>query len=38
MITQLQKGKFVRLSPTKKGTFNCDKSNAVQIKADLIGS
>ncbi len=38
MITQLQKGKFVRLSPSKKGTFNCNKSNAVQIKADLIGS
>ncbi|HEY3669875.1 MAG TPA: ABC transporter substrate-binding protein [Acidimicrobiia bacterium] len=36
MITQLQKGKFVRLAPTKKGTFDCSKSNAVQIKANLI--
>jgi hypothetical protein len=26
----------VRVAPSKKGTFNCDKSNAVQIKADLI--
>ena len=38
MITQLQKGKFVRLAPTKKGTFDCNKSNKVQIQADLIGS
>ena len=25
-------------APSKKGTFNCAKSNAVQVKADLIGS
>ncbi len=37
-LVQLKKGKFVRVSPAKKGTFNCNKSNAVQIKADLIGS
>jgi hypothetical protein len=37
-LVQLQKGKFVRVAPSKKGTFNCDKSNGVQIKADLIGS
>jgi hypothetical protein len=37
-LVQLQKGKFVRIAPTKKGTFDCKKSNAVQIKADLIGS
>ncbi len=36
MITQLQKGQFVRLAPKKKGTFDCRKSNAVIIKADLI--
>jgi hypothetical protein len=35
-LTQVQKGKFVRIAPSKKGTFNCAKSNAVQIKADLI--
>jgi hypothetical protein len=35
-LVQLKSGKFVRVSPTRKGTFNCDKSNAVQIKADLI--
>ena len=39
MITQLQKGKFVRLSPRRsKGTFDCKKSNAVQIQANLIGT
>ncbi len=36
MITQLQKGQFVRLAPKKKGTFDCNKRNAVIIKADLI--
>ena len=35
-LVQLKSGKFVRVSPSRKGTFNCDKSNAVQIKADLI--
>jgi hypothetical protein len=24
--------------PSKKGTFNCDKSGTIQIKADLVGS
>jgi hypothetical protein len=37
-VVQLQKGKFVRLAPTKKGTFDCSKSNGVTIKADLIKS
>jgi Periplasmic binding protein len=37
MVDQLQKGKFARVSPAKKGTFDCKKSNAVTIKADLIG-
>jgi hypothetical protein len=37
-LVQLKGGKFVRVAPSKKGTFNCDKSNAVQTKADLIGS
>jgi len=37
MITQLQKGKFVRLAPKAKGTFDCTKSNHVTIKANLIG-
>jgi hypothetical protein len=37
-LVQLQKGKFVRVYPAKKGTFDCKKSNSVQTKADLIGS
>jgi hypothetical protein len=36
-IVQLQKGAYVRVSPSKKGTFNCDKSNRIQVEADLIG-
>jgi hypothetical protein len=35
-LVQIQKGKFVRVAPSKKGTFNCDKSNLVKIKDDLI--
>jgi hypothetical protein len=35
-VVQLQKGKFVRLAPKKKGTFDCNKRNGVTIKADLI--
>jgi Periplasmic binding protein len=30
-------GKWVRQYPKKKGTFDCKASNAVTIKADLIG-
>ena len=37
-LVQLKRGKFVRVAPSKKGTFDCSKSNAVQIKANLIGS
>jgi hypothetical protein len=37
-LVQLQKGKFVRIAPSKKGTFDCKKSNRVQIQANLIGS
>ena len=36
-LVQLQNGKFVRIAPQKKGTFDCKKSNAVQIQANLIG-
>jgi hypothetical protein len=36
-LVQLKSGKFVRVAPSKKGTFDCSKSNAVQIKANLIG-
>ena len=36
VLEQVQKGKFVRVWPKKKGTFDCTKSNHVQVKADLI--
>jgi len=36
MVSQLQKGQFVRMAPKKKGTFDCNKRNAATIKADLI--
>ena len=36
-LVQLQNGKFVRIAPKKKGTFDCKKSNTVQIEADFIG-
>ena len=36
-LVQLRKGQFVRVAPKKKGTFDCKKSNNVQIKANLIG-
>jgi hypothetical protein len=34
-LVQLRKGQFVRVAPAKKGTFNCNPSNRVQIKANL---
>jgi hypothetical protein len=37
-IVQVKSGNFVRVAPSRKGTFDCSKSNSVQIKADLIGS
>jgi len=36
VLTQVQNGKFVRVWPKKKGTFDCTKSNHVTVKADLI--
>ena len=36
VLEQVQNGKFVRVYPTKQGTFDCTKSNHVTVKADLI--
>jgi hypothetical protein len=36
VLTQVQNGKFVRVWPKKKGTFDCTPANHVQVKADLI--
>jgi ABC-type branched-subunit amino acid transport system substrate-binding protein len=35
MLDQFKDGKFVRVYPTKKGTFDCNKSNVYTFKADL---
>ena len=35
-LTQVKNGKFVRVTPTKKGTFNCDKRNLKTTKLDLL--
>jgi Periplasmic binding protein len=36
VLTQVQNGKFVRVTPTKKGTFDCAKRNRIETKLDLI--
>lgn len=35
-LLQVKDGKFVRVTPTKKGTFNCDKKNVQIVKLDLL--
>ena len=35
MIDQYKNGKFVRVYPTKVGTFDCNKSNVYTFKQDL---
>ncbi len=36
VLTQIKNGKFVRVTPSKKGTFDCKPKNYKQIKLDLI--
>jgi hypothetical protein len=38
LMVQFKGGKWVRQYPTKKGTFDCKASNAVTLKANLIGN
>ena len=35
-LLQVKAGKFVRVTPSKKATFNCDAKNLVSLKLDLI--
>jgi hypothetical protein len=35
---QFKSGKWVRVFPTKKGTFDCKASNGVALKENLLGS
>jgi ABC-type branched-subunit amino acid transport system substrate-binding protein len=37
MLDQFKSGKFVRIYPTKKGTFDCNKSNVYTFKTNLNG-
>jgi ABC-type branched-subunit amino acid transport system substrate-binding protein len=37
MLDQFKGGKFVRVYPTKKGTFDCKKSNLLTFQDDLNG-
>ncbi len=34
VLTQVKNGEFVRVTPTKKGTFDCKKRNTLEIKLD----
>ncbi|HEY3671607.1 MAG TPA: ABC transporter substrate-binding protein [Acidimicrobiia bacterium] len=36
LMVQFKNGKWVRQYPTKKGTFDCKASNAIEIKGNLI--
>jgi hypothetical protein len=36
-LAQFKSGKWVRVYPAKKGTFDCKSSNGVDIKANLLG-
>ena len=36
VLTQVKAGKFVRVSPTKAGTFDCNPKNLYTVKLDLI--
>jgi Periplasmic binding protein len=36
VLNQVKNGDYVRVLPTAKGTFNCDASNVVSLKLDLI--
>jgi substrate-binding family protein len=36
VLNQVKNGDYARVLPTAKGTFNCDASNVVSLKMDLI--
>ena len=37
MLEQFKNGRFVRVWPKKKGTFDCTPSNYIRLKEDLTG-
>jgi ABC-type branched-subunit amino acid transport system substrate-binding protein len=36
ILMQVKNGKFVRVSPTKPGTFDCNKKNITPVEMDLL--
>lgn len=36
VLNQVQDGEFVRIDPTKPGTFDCKKRNVIHVKLDLL--
>ena len=36
VLLQVKNGKFVRVNPTKVGTFDCNPKNVIQRKLDLL--
>jgi hypothetical protein len=37
VISQIKNGQFLRLFPTKAGTFDCPKNGVINVKLDLTG-
>jgi hypothetical protein len=35
-MTQIKAGKFVRVYPTKPGTFDCDPGNVATVTVDPV--
>jgi hypothetical protein len=38
VLMQIENGAFTRVYPKKPGSFDCKKSNAVRVHADLLGT
>jgi hypothetical protein len=38
VLNQVKDGKFVRIQPTKPGTFDCPKNGVVEVKLDLLNT
>jgi len=38
VLMRVKNGAFTRVHPKKPGTFDCKRSNAIEVRADLLGS
>jgi hypothetical protein len=36
VLNQVQDGEFVRVQPTKPGTFHCPKKGVIEVELDLL--